>query len=187
MRPCRGVPVTLTHAALLALVLAAPDAGPGEAAQPAPSRLSGGARDRPVDMRARGGLRVDLKKQTGVAEGDVVIQRDDVTVCCDRAEALFSKNSIQRVECRGNVVVLRPDGTRARADVAVFDASADTVTLAGKAHVQSLEADLQGESIVYDIASDRLEVRGKKARVRYTPQPEPPLALGRTCPPPPEP
>ncbi len=173
MRPAREVPGSVTSA-LLALAL-------GVGAPVALTAAKG--KERPVDMRARGGLSVDLKKQTGTAHGDVVIQRDDVTVCCDRADATFSKNAIQRVECSGNVVVLRPDGTRARADRAVFDAATDTVTLAGKARVQSIEADLEGESIVYDIAADRLEVTGKKARFRYSPQPEAPLALGRTCPP----
>lgn len=182
--------MTAPVATLALMALALGPAAPGDTPAPLPpsasrALLGDKARTRPVDMRAKGGLSVDLKKQTGTAQGDVVIQREDVTVCCDRADATFTKNAIQRVECRGNVVVLRPDGTRARADVAVFDASTDTVTLAGKARVQSTEADLEGESIVYDIASDRLEVKGNKARFRYAPVPGALLPLGRACPPPP--
>ena len=139
--------------------------------------------NRPVEMTAKGGLWVDLKKQTGIAKGDVVVRRDDVTVCCDRAEATFMKNEVQRVECTGNVVIVRPDGTRAHADKAVFEASTDTVTLTGKARVTSTAADLEGESIVYDIATDKLEVQGSKARFRYKPEAEA-AEKGRPCPPP---
>lgn len=143
---------------------------------------------RPVEMSARGGLEVDLKRHVGVAKGDVLIQRDDVMVCCDEAEARYQGDRIERVECRGRVVIVRPDGTRARADLAVFDASKDLVTLEGGARVRSPEADLAGEKIIYDIARDRLDVRGKKSRFRYAPPsadaPKEALPLDRPCPPP---
>jgi lipopolysaccharide transport protein LptA len=163
---------------LAALVLGAPAPPPSGAAA---ARL--GARDAPVEMQARGGLSVDLKGQIGRARGDVVIRRADVTVCCDEAVAHYSGDRIERVECRGRVVILRPDGTRARADLAVFEASKDLVTLSGAARLRSAEADLAGETIVYDIARDVLDVKGDKSRFVFGPSALPPLDLGRRCPP----
>lgn len=134
-------------------------------------------------MTARGGLHVDLKAQTGKAKGDVVIRREDITVCCDEADARFSGDRVERVECRGNVVIVRPDGTKARADVAVFDAKADTVTLSGAARLISSDADLAGEAIIYDIAADKLEVKGKDSKLRFAPGEKSDVSLGRKCPP----
>ncbi|MEQ8981549.1 MAG: hypothetical protein RL846_26625, partial [Deltaproteobacteria bacterium] len=49
------------------------------------------ADDRPVQMRSTGGLEIDLEKKVGRARGDVVIEREDVVVCCDEAEAKYSE------------------------------------------------------------------------------------------------
>jgi lipopolysaccharide transport protein LptA len=144
---------------------------------------------RPVEMTSSGGLSVDLKAKIGVAKGDVLIKRDDVLVCCDEAEARYLANKIERVTCRGRVVIVRPDGTRATAGVAVFIASENRVTLTGQAHVISEAADLQGEKIIYDIKNDRLEVEGQKSKFKYSPAPGQPInakdqpQVGRPCPP----
>lgn len=151
------------------------------AAQPSAGTKS--AEQRPVEMRSSGGLEVDLKRSVGIAKGDVVIQRDDVIVCCDEAEAHYTGQHIDRVECRGRVVVVRADGTRAVADVAVFDATKEVVSLSGKARVRSESADVEGQLIVYDIRADQLSVKGKKSRFRFQPPASEGLALPRTCPP----
>jgi lipopolysaccharide transport protein LptA len=140
------------------------------------------AADHPVEMSARGGLEVDLKAHRGKAKGEVVIRRGDVTVCCDEAEAEFEGDRIQRVECKGRVVIVRGDGTRARADLAVFDARADRVTLSGAAKLSSKEAALESESIVYDLKTDQLSAAGKQSRFRLDPSSKP-LELERACPP----
>lgn len=137
----------------------------------------------PVEMTAKGGLQVDLEAKIGVAQGDVTIRRSDVLVCCDRAEAHYSGDRVERVECRGRVAIVRPDGTRAKADVAVFDATADRLTLTGRAKLRSAEADLEGAEIIYDIAADKLDVRGGESRFRFQPANLQPLAFDRPCPP----
>ena len=165
----------------LAVAVTVLPASVGSAPPGAPTAVR--ASGRPVEMTAQGGLEVDLKKHIGIARKDVMIRRDDVLVCCDEAEARYRGDRIERVECRGRVVIVRPDGTRARADFAVFDAQADRITLTGSARVQAPEADLAGETIIYDIAGDRLDVRGKKSSFRFTPDAGPPLELERACPP----
>jgi lipopolysaccharide transport protein LptA len=150
-------------------------------AGPATSKLE--TDSRPVEMSSKGGLKVDLKKQIGTAKGDVLIKRDDVLVCCDEAEAHYSGDQVEEVQCRGRVVIVRKDGTRARADVAVFEAQKDKITLTGAARVRSPEADLRGEVIVYDIGTDHLEVQGKKSQFKFKPGPENVLNLERPCPP----
>lgn len=132
-------------------------------------------------MTAKGRLRVDLKRQLGIAERDVVIRRRDVIVCCDKAEAAYEGDQITRVECRGRVAIVRPDGTRARADAAVFEAKIDLLTLSGSARVRAPTADLVGEVITYDVARDVLEVSGGPSRFRF--KPSEPMADERPCPP----
>ncbi|MCK6547685.1 hypothetical protein L6R52_17675 [Myxococcota bacterium] len=151
----------------LALASAEPAAEP---ASPARDRVI--TDQKPVEMTASGGLTIDLKRQVGIAKGDVSIKRDDVHVCCDEAEASYAANRIERVTCRGRVVIVRPDGTRATAALAVFVASEDKVTLTGEARVVTEGADLAGERIIYDIAKDKLEVEGGKSRFRYKPKAE---------------
>jgi lipopolysaccharide transport protein LptA len=137
---------------------------------------------RPVELTAAGGLSLDLSRGVGLARGDVVVRRDDVTVCCDEAEARYASNRLERVTCRGRVEIVRADGTRARADVAVFVASEDRLTLSGQAEVLARDARLEGERIVYDLGTDRLEVEGGASRVRYRPEGASPAPL-RPCPP----
>jgi lipopolysaccharide transport protein LptA len=141
---------------------------------------------RPVEMTSSGGLSIDLKQKVGIARGDVLIKRDDVVICCDEAEARYLANKIEKVTCKGRVVIVRPDGTRATAALAVFIASEDKVTLTGEAHVITEAADLQGEKIIYDIKNDRLEVEGQKSRFKYTPTntaAAKDATPSRTCPP----
>ena len=153
------------------------------ASSPTGSESKAPKHDRRVEMSAKGGLKVDLKRRIGVAHTDVVIRRDDVIVCCDRAEAHYSKSQIETVECRGRVVIVRPDGTRARADVAFFEAKKDLLTLSGKARVKSKSTDLLGDKIIYDIAADQLDVRGAGSQFRFDPDPQKPMSMERACPP----
>ena len=140
---------------------------------------------KPVEMSAAGGLSIDLKKHIGIARKDVVIRRDDVTVCCDEAEAKYAGNQIERVTCKGRVVIVRPDGTQATSDLAVFIAAEDSLTLSGNAQVTTVEGKLTGETIIYDIKRDQLEVAGKRSRFQFEPKKTGPGAPGiRACPPP---
>ncbi len=153
-------------------------------AQPAPkNELS--RPDLPVDITAQGGLSIDLKKKTGTAKGDVLIRREDVLVCCDEATAKYSGKVVEVVTCRGRVVIVRNDGTKATADVAVFRARQDRITLTGQARIWAEETDLSGQEIVYDIARDQIEVQGKKSSFRFDPKSQPKLPA-RACPPKPE-
>lgn len=159
----------MRFAALLLLALSAPPQ----------DRLRGDGE--PVELSSKGGISIDMDLDVGIAREDVVIRRKDVTVCCDEAEAHYTGGQIERVTCRGRVVIVRPDGTKATASVAVYQAAADTVTLTGKAKVYSKDAHLAGEKIIYDIGKDRLEVAGKRSKFSFAPAAKvPPL---RKCPP----
>lgn len=124
----------------------------------------------PVQMSAQGGIQVDLKRRVGVAKGDVIIRRSDVTVCCDEAEAEYEADRIRKVTCRGNVVIRRPDGTVAVANEAIFQADANAVTLSGDAKVFTKDARLAGPRIVYDINKDALSVAGGTSRFSFDPK-----------------
>lgn len=158
---------------LMAVVIAAPP----------PSAADLGKDPQPVVMTARGGIQVDLKRRVGVAHDDVVISRDDVTVCCDRAEAVYDKDKIRKVTCTGRVVIVRPDGTKASAHEALFEAVANRVTLQGGAKVWSKDAHLTGARIVYDIGLDTLSVVGGDSRFSFDPKGSKPPTDLRACPP----
>ncbi len=138
------------------------------------------AEGEPVELSAKGGISIDLNRNVGIAHHDVVIRRKDVTVCCDEAEASYSGGHIERITCRGRVVIVRPDGTQATAGVAVYEAAGDTVTLTGQPRVFAKDAHLSGEKIVYDIGKDRLEVAGKKSKFSFAPTAKVPAL--RKCP-----
>jgi lipopolysaccharide transport protein LptA len=151
-------------------------------AEPAqPDRIQ--ANSRPVEMSSSGGLSIDMKRQVGFTKGDVVIKRDDVLVCCDEAEAKYAGSKIERITCRGRVVIIRPDGTRATANLAVFEAAADKVTLTGEAHVVKEDSAITGSRIIYDIGRDHLEVDGSRSTVKFK-QPGKDEIPSRPCPPP---
>jgi lipopolysaccharide transport protein LptA len=135
----------------------------------------------PVELSSKGGIAIDLSKNVGIAKDDVVIRRKDVTVCCDEAEASYAGGKIERVTCRGRVVIVRPDGTRASAGLAVYSAGEDTVTLTGRPKVFAKDAHLVGETIVYDIGKDKLEVAGKRSKFSFAPSKKAPEL--RACPP----
>lgn len=147
----------------------------------------GGAADRlakdrqPVQMYAEGGIQVDLERRVGVATKDVVIWRDDITVCCDRAEAEYDERQIRKVTCSGRVVIVRPDGTQAAADLAVFEAKVNAVTLEGGAKVWTKDARLSGARIVYDIGKDKLSVVGGSSRFAFDPKGKAPPRGLRRC------
>lgn len=148
---------------------------------PPQQALRGRTSEEPVELSAQGGISIDLERNVGIAKGDVVIRRRDVTVCCDEAEAHYEGGNIQEVTCRGRVVIVRPDGTRAAAETAIYRAGEDTVTLTGRARVYAKEAQLSGRRIVYDIGRDRLEVAGKRSRFAFKPATAVPNL--RKCPP----
>jgi lipopolysaccharide transport protein LptA len=102
-------------------------------------------------------------------------------VCCDEAEASYAGGKIEQVTCRGRVVIVRPDGTRASAGVAIYRAAEDTVTLTGQPNVFAKDAHLSGETIVYDIGKDKLEVAGKRSKFSFVPANKAPAM--RACPP----
>jgi len=79
---------------------------------------------------------------------------------------------------------VRPDGTKAAADLAVFEAVDNAVTLKGDARVWTKDARLTGARIVYDIAKDALTVEGANSRFGFDPGGKPPPAGLRPCPPP---
>ncbi len=135
---------------------------------PAKDRVQ--AESKPVEMTSSGGLSIDLKRQIGIARGDVLIRRDDVLVCCDEAEAKYSENKIERVTCKGRVVIVRPDGTRRDRRRRGVHGERRRGDAAGDAHVVTDTADLTGERIIYDIAKDKLEVEGGKSRFKFNPR-----------------
>ncbi|MEL7369018.1 MAG: LptA/OstA family protein [Myxococcota bacterium] len=141
-----------------------------------------GSDDRtPVEISAKGGMSVDLEKGLGRAEGDVVIRRRDLVVCCDRAEAVYAKGQIRAVACRGNVVIRRTDGTRIVAEQVNFQPGRKRLALSGRVKVWRSDGQLTGDRMTYALDTGRLEVRGARSTLKLTPDGDPPPAAPK-CP-----
>lgn len=138
-------------------------------------------RHSPIEMQADGGLTVDVKNRRGRAEGNVVIRGSGLTVCCDRAEAVYGAGRLTSVSCQGRVVIRRGDGVRVTASQADFQAVQNRLVLTGGASVWRPDGRLVGARIEYDLTTDRLVVTGPGSTFRFDPSLRIP-PLDRPCP-----
>ena len=145
----------------------------------APDAIADG-RPIPVEMTADEGLVVDLAKGTGLARGNVVLRRGDLVVCCDRAEARYGKAGIDRIACRGRVIVRHGEQTLISAQTIEFQVASNRLLLRGQVDVWRKEGRLRGNKMVFDIDSERLEVSGAQSRLIWAPTVLPPAR--RSCP-----
>ena len=127
--------------------------------------------DVPLEMTADGGLIFDLVRRIGRAEGNVIVRRHDMVVCCDRAEAKLKNARIDSVRCEGDAVIRRLDGTRITADHVQYDAAHNLLTLTGRVVAQRADGELAGAKMVYRLDQDRLEVTGPRSTLRFIPAP----------------
>lgn len=127
--------------------------------------------DAPIEMTADGGLTIDFDRQTGRAEGNVVIRRTDMIVCCDRADARFNRGRIAQVRCEGDVVINRVDGTRITAEALQFEAVHHRLVLTGRVVAQRPDGQLTGARMVYRLDKDELQVSGPGSTLRLRPPP----------------
>jgi lipopolysaccharide transport protein LptA len=123
---------------------------------------------RPVNITAKL-FEVLPTSQQAVWTGDVVVERDDVKVTCDRLTAeMGDGKQIRKVTCEGNAhliqhaVAPRTIEREAWGDVAVFDNERSTLTVTGSPRAREGQSTMEGTKVVFLVDEDRVLVENAK-------------------------
>lgn len=112
----------------------------------------------PVELKARS-LTVTPRSNVAVARGAVQIRGKAAHLFADEAEATYGAGRrIEKVVMRGNVRVVRPDGTVATGRTGTLDEKAGLITLEGDPVIEREGDTLRGERMVFRLREDRFEV-----------------------------
>jgi lipopolysaccharide export system protein LptA len=71
-----------------------------------------------------------------------------------------NQNGVRRIEASGGVTIAQ-HGSKAVADEAVYSAGDQTVILSGAATVDTADGTVMGETIIFNMATNRAEVKGR--------------------------
>lgn len=128
------------------------------------SRLLGKS-DRPFHIRSET-LKADNQSGILVFSGQVTVRQEDMILTADTIEAHFDPENreVTRIIARGKVRMSQSTwiGIGENAD---FDTVHDVVVLTGSPRLWQGEDQIEGKRITFDLARDRFEVEGAKARV----------------------
>ncbi len=168
----------------LAINLGLPGAAPAE-------RRDAEVGDRPLEFRCDA-MQILTKPNRAVCQGNVVLRRDDLLVCCRYFEGHADTAwGWQRFVCTQEVRARRGDETM-WADKAEFDVATSALTLSGQPQLQRGQSLLSGQRIIVDVKQDRARVIKPTGVIhqatgeRPAPAPDPIAgALPATCPLPP--
>jgi lipopolysaccharide export system protein LptA len=145
-------------------------------------------RDEPVKIRAAS-LEVREKEKKATFTGDVYVVQGDTELRCKSLDVFYEEESppqpskqasarpmkaaepgpggdkqIQRIEAKGNVVVVQKD-QNAAGDSATFNMRENTVTLVGNVVVTRGADVLRGQKLVVDLTSGVSRMEGQQGRV----------------------
>jgi len=144
-------------------------AKPAKTSRRKPSRISrapkpGSGPLRPVNITSRL-FEIEPNSGRAVWTGEVVVERDDLKVTCDRLTADFDDaKRVRKVTCEGNAhMVQRPrDPARpereAWGQVAVFDNEQALLTVTGEPRAREGENTFRGEKVLFHVDEDRVVV-----------------------------
>jgi len=98
-----------------------------------------------------------------VFKGNVVAKQVDLSIFCDTLTAYLNEDSseIERAHATGNVKIVKQDRIASAKD-AFFDNTKGEITLKGDAVAYAGADRVSGETVVYYINEDRLQVLGEK-------------------------
>ncbi len=157
------------------LLAAAPEPAPPAAAAPpaSPERILGLDGDEPISIESREleALQSDGARRL-LFRGDVQVVQGKSRLTTDRLDAYYPAGSSQpsRLVAEGNVRLV--DGDReARCDHATYRRSEDLLVCRGRARLTEGDDRVDGEVIEFDLAANKIRVRGG-AKVIFTPDPK---------------
>ncbi len=122
-------------------------------------------RDQPADIQADD-IEFDFKKGTRTYLNNVLAVQGTMQLKADKLIAIYANNDLQKATMWGSLARFkqRPDGkeydVQGWAKKMIVDQQANTITLIGQAALQQGPDTARGETIVYNMATDTLQVQG---------------------------
>ncbi len=166
----------MTGALLLAIALSATPARGKAVKPPAPPPAQAATPDRPVSVTAKS-LEVTPNSRQAVWKDDVVAERDDFRLSCDRLTADYDDaKRIRQLTCSGNVhLVQKGEPPReAWGDEAVFVTATNSVALTGSPRAREGANEMIGSKVTFFVGENRIlvdrpelqaEEAGRKMRI----------------------
>ncbi len=122
-------------------------------------------RDQPADIQADD-IEFDFKKGTRTYINNVLAVQGTMRLKADKLIAIYANNDLQKATMWGSLARFkqRPDGkdydVQGWAKKMIVDQQANTITLIGQAALQQGPDTARGETIIYNMANDTLNVKG---------------------------
>ncbi len=105
-----------------------------------------------------------LKDNTYIFEGDVVVKGEKMDMYCDRVQVLSNQDEMEKIDAAGSVKILSK-GTIAKSQRAVYYFKEDKVILTDHPRIIRDKVDMQGDTIIYDMAGDKFSVEEPKMKL----------------------
>ncbi len=128
------------------------------------SALRGLDTSAPIDFDA---TRIEIQdgSNKAILTGDVVIRQGKLTLKSDTVAIAYSRKGdanpeVQRLDARGNVVLLSPS-ERATGNIGIYDVNNRLITLIGNVTLDRGGSKLQGQRLVINLASGQTSFDGK--------------------------
>jgi lipopolysaccharide transport protein LptA/LPS export ABC transporter protein LptC len=105
-----------------------------------------------------------LRDNTYIFEGNVVVKGEKMDMYCDRVQVLSQQDDIEKIDAAGNVKIVSR-GTIAKSERAVYYLREDKVVLTDHPRITRDKVDMVGDTIVYDLTSDKFSVQEPKMKI----------------------
>jgi lipopolysaccharide transport protein LptA/LPS export ABC transporter protein LptC len=110
-----------------------------------------------------------LKDNTYIFEGNVVIKGEKMDVFCDKVNVLSTEEAMDRIDATGRVRIVSK-GTIAKSERAVYYLKDDRVVLTEHPKLVRDNVEMEGETVVYNLSTDKFSVEKPKMRIEQRPR-----------------
>ena len=143
---------------LVATAVAFATAAQAQSGVPNPFSGMGRDSDKPIAIAADT-TTADLRSETATYAGNVRVEQGNLKLRSDSLAIKATKGTIMRIEAKGNVVLVSPQG-QATGATALYDISQRVVTMGGKVILAQGANILRGSSLVINLATGKAELTG---------------------------
>jgi lipopolysaccharide transport protein LptA/LPS export ABC transporter protein LptC len=105
-----------------------------------------------------------LQDNTYIFEGRVVLKGEEMSMFCNKVRVSSVDDEIDRIDAAGSVRILAK-GTIAKSERAVYYFREEKVVLRDSPKITRNNVDMQGETIVYNLATEKFSVEKPKMRI----------------------
>ncbi len=110
-----------------------------------------------------------LKDNTYIFEGSVVVKGEKMDMYCDKVQVLSNQDAMEKIDAVGGVRIVSK-GTIAKSERAVYYFKEDRVVLTEQPRITRDKVEMEGETIVYNLATDKFSVEKPKMRIEQRPR-----------------